>query len=106
MAASPVASLLKVLPKTYTFAIAGLAIVSSFQDALEKTLMGKMRFGALVTFAVAATPFAVAGITSAFWAIVVGLLASLLVEPKQIFAFWARNESSDTPPQTVTTRDS
>ena len=105
-AASPVASLLKVLPKTYIFAIAGIAIVSSLQDALEKALMGKMRFGALVAFAVAATPFAVAGITSAFWAIIVGLLASLLVEPKQIFEFWVRNESSDTPPQTVTTSDS
>jgi benzoate membrane transport protein len=105
-AASPVASLLKVLPKTYIFAIAGLAIVSSLQDALEKALMGKMRFGALVAFAVAATPFAVAGITSAFWAITAGLLTSLLVEPKQIFEFWARNESSDTPLQTVTTRDS
>ena len=67
--------------------------------------MGKMRFGALVAFAVAATPFAVAGITSAFWAIIVGLLASLLVEPKQIFEFWLRNESSDTPPQSVTTSD-
>ena len=105
-AASPVASLLKVLPKTYIFALAGLAIVSSLQDALEKALMGKMRFGALVAFAVAATPFAVAGITSAFWAIIVGLLASLLVEPKQIFEFWARKESSNTPLQTVTTSDS
>ena len=104
-AASPVASLLKVLPKTYIFAIAGLAIVSSLQDALEKALMGKMRFGALVAFAVATTPFAVAGITSAFWAIIVGLLASLLVEPKQIFEFWAREESSNTPLQTVTTSD-
>jgi benzoate membrane transport protein len=95
-----------VLPKTYIFAIAGLAIVSSLQDALEKALIGKMRFGALVAFAVAATPFAVAGITSAFWAIIVGLLASLLVEPKHIFEFWARNESSNTPLQTVTTGDS
>lgn len=89
-AATPVASLLKVLPKTYIFALAGLAIVSSLQDALEKALMGKMRFGALVAFAVATTPFDVAGITSAFWAIIVGLLASLLAEPKQIFEFWAR----------------
>src|SRR5262249_50383817 len=104
-AATPVASLLKVLPKTYIFAIAGLAIVSSLQDALEKALMGKMRFGALVAFAVAATPFAVAGITSAFWAFVVGLLASLLVEPKQTFEFWDREESSSPPLQNVTPLD-
>ena len=68
--------------------------------------MGKMRFGALVAFAVATTPFAVAGITSAFWAIIVGLLASLLVEPKEILEFWARHESSNTPLQTVTPSDS
>jgi ribosomal protein L40E len=40
------------------------------------------------------------------WGIIVGVLASLLVEPKQIFEFWVRNESSKTPLQTVTTRDS
>jgi hypothetical protein len=68
--------------------------------------MGKMRFGALVAFSVATTPFAIAGITSAFWAIIAGLLASLLVEPKQIFEFWVRNESSDTPLQTATPSDS
>jgi hypothetical protein len=28
-----------------------------------------------------------------------------LVEPKQIFEFWAREESSNTPLQTVTTSD-
>jgi benzoate membrane transport protein len=87
-AASPVASLLKVLPKTYILALAGLAILSSFQDALEKALTGKMRFGALVAFAVATTPFALVGITSAFWAIIFGLLASVLAEPKEIFEFW------------------
>ena len=97
LAATPVASLLKVLPKTYIYALAGLAILSSLQDALEKAFGGKMRFGALVAFAVATTPFAVAGITSAFWAIIAGIAASLLAEPKQIFEFWA-GEPSDTAP--------
>jgi benzoate membrane transport protein len=96
LAATPVASLLNVLPKTYIFALAGLAIVSSLQDALEKAFMGQMRFGALVAFAVATTPFAVVGITSAFWAIIAGLLASLLAEPKQLFDFWTGKQSSNT----------
>ncbi len=69
------ASLLWVLPETYIFALAGLAILSSLQDALAKGLGGKMQFGALVAFVVATTPFAVLGITSAFWAIVAGLAA-------------------------------
>ena len=87
-AATPVASLLNVLPKTYIFALAGLAILSSLQDALEKSFGGKMRFGALVGFVVAATPFAVLGITSAFWAIIAGLGASLLAERQELLAHW------------------
>ena len=44
--------------------------------------------GALVAFVVAAAPFAVFGITSAFWAIIVGVLASCRVERSQIVDFW------------------
>jgi benzoate membrane transport protein len=87
-AATPVASLLNVLPNTYIVAVAGLAIVSAFQDALEKSFTGKLRFGALVGFVVAATPFAILGITSAFWAIIAGLAASALAERKQLLEFW------------------
>lgn len=87
-AATPVASLLNVLPKTYIVALAGLAIVSSLQDALEKSFGEKMRFGALVGFVVAATPFAIFGISSAFWAIIAGVLASALAERQQLLDFW------------------
>jgi benzoate membrane transport protein len=90
LAATPVASLLNVLPKTYIFALAGLAIISSLQDALAKSFGGKMQFGALVAFVVAMTPFAVFGITSAFWAIIAGVLASLLVERSQHIDFWTK----------------
>ena len=93
-AATPVASLLKVLPQTYVFAIAGLAIVSSLQDALEKAFAGKLRFGALVAFAVSMTPFSIVGITSAFWAMIAGLLASLLAERRELLIFWAESSSS------------
>ena len=90
LAATPVASLLNLLPASYIFALAGLAIVSSLQDALAKSFSGQMAFGALVAFVVATTPFAVLGITSAFWAIVVGLLVSFLVERDQLMHFWSR----------------
>ena len=72
-------------------AVAGLAILSSFQDALEKAFTGKLRFGSLVAFAVAATPFAFLGITSAFWSVVVGLAAALLVEREQLLGHWRGN---------------
>jgi benzoate membrane transport protein len=91
-AATPVASLLNVLPKTYIFAVAGLAILAAFQDSLEKAFGGKLRFGALVGFVVAATPFAILGITSAFWAIIAALAASALVERRDLLEFWSRRE--------------
>ena len=88
LAATPLASLLNVLPRTYVYALAGVAIISSLQDALEKSFGGNMRFGALVALVVAATPFSVLGITSAFWAILVGIAASGFAERKQLIDFW------------------
>jgi benzoate membrane transport protein len=98
-AATPVASLLNVLPKTYIVALAGLAIISSLQDALDKSFTGTMRFGALVGFVVAATPFAIFGITSAFWAIIAGVLASALTERQQLLDFWKEGRASNHRPQ-------
>jgi benzoate membrane transport protein len=89
LAATPLASLLNVLPRTYVYALAGVAIIASLQDALEKSFGGNMRFGALVALVVAATPFSVLGITSAFWAILAGLAASACAERKQLIEFWS-----------------
>jgi benzoate membrane transport protein len=89
LAATPLASLLNVLPRTYIYALAGIAIISSLQDALEKSFGGNLRFGALVALVVAATPFSVLGITSAFWAILAGVAASGFAERRQLIEFWA-----------------
>lgn len=93
----PVASLIGILPKSYIFALAGLAILSSFQDALTKAFTEKLRFGAVTAFAVAATPFAFAGITSAFWAVIAGLLASVLAERQHIFEHWRQDATQNAP---------
>jgi benzoate membrane transport protein len=92
LAAMPAASLLGVLPKSYVFAVAALAIVSALQDALEKSFGGEFRFGALVAFIVAATPFALLGMTSAFWALLAGILAAGVAERRQLLTFWRRKE--------------
>jgi hypothetical protein len=39
-------------------------------------------------FGVSATPFSIAGITSAFWAIVAGLRVALVVERSELLASW------------------
>ena len=90
--AGTIDALIGVLPKSYAVALAGLAILGTFQDALIKAFGGKMRFGALIAFAVAITPFSFAGITSAFWAIIAGALVSLLTEREEIFAYWRKEE--------------
>jgi benzoate membrane transport protein len=94
VAATPVMSLMGALPSSYVFALAGLAVLSALQDAFEKAFGGRLRFGALTAFVVAATPFSIVGITSAFWALVVGMLASLVVEYSELFAYWRRGAAA------------
>ncbi len=88
LGAGTLTSLLAVLPRTFVVTLAGLAILSSLQSALETAFGGKLRFGALAALAVAATPFSVFGITSAFWAILAGIVASMMVDRHDLFACW------------------
>ena len=88
LGATTLTSLLAALPRTFVVTLAGLAIFSSLQGALETAFGGKLRFGALVALAVAATPFSVLGITSGFWALPAGIAASLLAERTDLFAYW------------------
>src|SRR5215510_13867917 len=87
-AGTSIAALVGVLPKSYIFALAGLAILGALQDSLEKSFSGALRFGALVAFLVAVTPFAVLGISSAFWALLAGLAASVLLERQELLKQW------------------
>jgi hypothetical protein len=88
LAAGPVASLMGILPKGYIVALAGLAIMPSLQNALERAFGEKLRFGALVAFVVAATPFSFFGVSSAFWALLAGLAASLVAEREELLSHW------------------
>ena len=88
LGAGTLTSLLVALPRTFVVTLAGLAIFSSLQGAFESAFGGKLRFGALIALAVAATPFSVLGITSGFWALPAGIAASLLAERNELFAYW------------------
>src|SRR5438477_5870989 len=94
LAASPVTSLLGILPHSYIITLAGLAILPSFQDALERAFGGTLRFGSLVSFLVAATPFSILGITSAFWALVAGLAAALITDRAQLLSHWQGEQAA------------
>ena len=91
VAATPVMSLIGVLPTVYVVALAGLAVLSALQDAFEKAFGTTLRFSALIAFGIAATPFSIAGITSASWAIIAGLVVALLVERSELLAHWRGN---------------
>jgi benzoate membrane transport protein len=93
LAASPVTSLMGILPHSYVITLAGLAILPSFQDAMERAFGGTLRFASLVAFLVAATQFSILGITSAFWALIVGILVALVTDRAQLLAHW-RGERS------------
>ena len=96
LGAGTLISLLAVLPRTFVVTLAGLAILSSLQSAFETAFGGKLRFGALAALAVAATPFSVFGITSAFWSILAGIAASFMAERKDLFAYWSgQKQTSD-----------
>jgi benzoate membrane transport protein len=90
VSAASVASLLTALPRSFVVTLAGLAILAAMQDGLQRAFSGTCRFGALAAFAVAATPFKIIGIPSAFWAVVLGVLASLMAERKELFDHWRR----------------
>jgi len=85
-----IVSLIAVLPPTYISAVAGLAIFASFEDALGRAFGGSLRVGAAVAFSVTLSTFVVAGIPSAFWAIVAGLLASTALERRDLLAHWSK----------------
>jgi len=65
------------------------------QDSLQRAFSGSCRFGALVAFAVAATPFKIIGIPSSFWAILLGVIASLMAERAGLFAQWRQKQADE-----------
>ena len=97
LGAGTLVSLMTVLPRNFVVTLAGLAILSSLQSAFETAFGGKLRFGALAALAVAATPFSVFGITSAFWAVLAGIAASFMAERQDLLAYWQRSNAGKSP---------
>ena len=82
--AATASSVLRVVPVALVATLAGLAILSALLDALQRAVSGHLPFGALFALVIAASPLQFLGIGSAFWALVGGLLASLVVERDQL----------------------
>jgi benzoate membrane transport protein len=88
LAAGPVVSLLGILPAAFIVTLAGLALLPSLQNAFEKAFDAKLRFGAVVAFVVSASTFTLFGIGSAFWALLIAVVASLVAEREDLLEHW------------------
>jgi predicted benzoate:H+ symporter BenE len=62
---------------------------------MMKAFSKKLVFGAVIAFAVATVPFTIGGISSAFWALVAGLAASLVVERAELIDHWDEDARSE-----------
>ncbi len=68
------------VPKEFTAVLAGLAMFDVFSSAFRGAFAAKFRYGALVAFFVAVTNLSILNIGAPFWAIVFGVLISLVLE--------------------------
>jgi benzoate membrane transport protein len=82
-------SLLGVLPPGLVPALAGLALMSSMLDALQKAVRTELTMGAFFAIIIASSSLTILGIGAAFWALVGGLLVSLLLERPALRESWS-----------------
>jgi benzoate membrane transport protein len=80
LCATTAGTLLGVLPPALVATLAGLALLSAAMDALRRAVVTELPTGAFFALAIAASPLTIAGIGSAFWALIGGLLVSLALE--------------------------
>jgi benzoate membrane transport protein len=88
LCASTTGSLLNVLPPSLVASLAGLALVSPVLDALRKAIDSDLPVGGFFALAIAASSLTVFGIGSAFWALLGGLLVSVLLEREALLRRW------------------
>lgn len=75
LAVAPILAILFAMPKALIVAVAGLGLAGSLAGSLGGAMADeKMRFPAVITFAVGASGLAIAGVGAAFWALAAGLL--------------------------------
>ncbi|MGA2226818.1 MAG: benzoate/H(+) symporter BenE family transporter [Syntrophobacteraceae bacterium] len=68
------------VPREFTAVLAGLAMFDVFVSAFRGAFAAKFRYGATVAFFVAVTNLSILDIGAPFWAIVFGVLISLVLE--------------------------
>ena len=85
----------KVVPAEFTAVLAGLAMFDVFGSAFKGAFSGQFKSGAVVAFFIAITNLSVLNIGAPFWAIVFGVVTSLVVE-KGDFLYFKKVEAAKT----------
>ncbi len=89
-----VVSLIEATPGYFIAIIAGLALVRVLTSALAIAFSGKKHeMGALFAFLIAASGIQILGIGASFWALVLGVLISMIFETKD-FEFIVKRETA------------
>lgn len=83
----------KIVPPEFTAVLAGLAMFDVFGSAFKGSFTGQFKSGAVVAFFVAITNLSILNIGAPFWAIVLGVVVSLVVE-RNDFPFFAKQKSA------------
>lgn len=81
----------KIVPAQFTAVMAGLAMFDVFGSAFKGAFSGQFKSGSVVAFFVAITNLSILNIGSPFWAIVFGVVTSLVVE-RTDFTFFKKEE--------------
>jgi benzoate membrane transport protein len=71
------------VPGSLLFAIAGLALIPVLGQTLAAITSGPLRLGPLLTFAVASSELSFGGLGSLFWALVIGMAVTVVLEPAE-----------------------
>jgi benzoate membrane transport protein len=80
----------KIVPAEFTAVMAGLAMFDVFGSAFKGLFTGQFKSGAVVAFFVAITNLSILNIGAPFWAIILGVVVSLVVE-RNDFSFMNGN---------------
>ena len=83
LAAGLAVALQAAVPAALLFAVAGLALFSVLSNALTGMVTGPLRLGPIFAFVVASSELSLGGLGSAFWALVIGMTVTLILEPNE-----------------------
>ncbi|MFM1784264.1 MAG: benzoate/H(+) symporter BenE family transporter, partial [Actinomycetota bacterium] len=77
--AAAFAAFVLAVPGELLLSLAGIALITTFANALKTSVQDdRLRFAGIATFVIGAAGITIFGIGGAFWALVAGVLISLL----------------------------